>query len=440
MFDDAPLGPWTRTATGWWTPACVWTSADDRYHGRPARQEPDATRSTASAATTSRSRPACCSATRSTAYYGPPRTVTPRRLEGEVLSPLADARVTTGAGRSTDSRRVSMTPRTPRGARATSRWCLAVLILAYTFNFLDRQILGILAGPHQGGPGPDGQPARPDGRAGLRARSTPAWAFPSACAGGPLEPHLDHDRGAGAVERLHRRSAAWPPASGSCSCAGWAWAWARPAAWPGLFADRRLFPEASSGRGRWRPIPSASPMGSALGIPVRRADRATPSTGEPPSSWSGLAGVALVADVPAAWCASRGAVRRQRRPCRRVAAQGAGAASRLLLAKPSFWLISLGAAASSVCGYGVAFWLPSFFERSLGMGLVDRSLFLARHDPGGRSPGRCGAGGCWATAWGPSARPAAYLLVPAVAFLLALPCFVLAGAGQGACGWPSSCS
>jgi hypothetical protein len=35
------------------------------------------------------------------------------------------------------------------------------------------------------------------------------------------------------------------------------------------------------------------------------------------------------------------------------------------LPKPSFWLLAFGAACSSVCGYGVAFWLPTFFHAQL---------------------------------------------------------------------------
>ncbi|MEZ5922396.1 MAG: MFS transporter, partial [Parvularculaceae bacterium] len=37
-----------------------------------------------------------------------------------------------------------------------------------------------------------------------------------------------------------------------------------------------------------------------------------------------------------------------------------------LLSKPSFWGLSLGAASSSMMGYGLIFWLPSFFVRSYG--------------------------------------------------------------------------
>jgi MFS family permease len=95
-----------------------------------------------------------------------------------------------------------------------------------------------------------------------------------------------------------------------------------------------------------------------------------------------------------------------------------------LLPKPSFWLLSLGAAASSVCGYGVAFWLPSFFERSLGMDLVQRSLFLGALALIG------GTAGVWLGGWLGDRlggrNKGAYPLVAAIAFLIAFPCFFLA--------------
>ena len=39
-------------------------------------------------------------------------------------------------------------------------------------------------------------------------------------------------------------------------------------------------------------------------------------------------------------------------------------AGRTLAANPSFWLLSFGAASGSILGYGLIFWLPSFFKRS----------------------------------------------------------------------------
>ena len=94
---------------------------------------------------------------------------------------------------------------------------------------------------------------------------------------------------------------------------------------------------------------------------------------------------------------------------------------RSLVAKPTFWLVSLGSAASAVSGYGVTFWLPSFFERSLGMSLLDRSVVLGVMNLVG------GVMGIWLGGWLGDrlgrASPAAYLLVPAACFVIALPLF-----------------
>ena len=52
----------------------------------------------------------------------------------------------------------------------------------------------------------------------------------------------------------------------------------------------------------------------------------------------------------------------------------AGVAARLL-GTPSFWLLSFGAASGSILGYGLIFWLPSFFNRSFGLALEDVGWF-----------------------------------------------------------------
>jgi MFS family permease len=96
-----------------------------------------------------------------------------------------------------------------------------------------------------------------------------------------------------------------------------------------------------------------------------------------------------------------------------------GAAMRLLSRKPSFWLMSIGNGSGAIAGYGLLFWLPSFFRRSLGLSLFDISLFYGAIVLVG------GVMGIWATGWlgdrlG-SRRPAAYALVPAIAVFLAAP-------------------
>jgi MFS family permease len=48
----------------------------------------------------------------------------------------------------------------------------------------------------------------------------------------------------------------------------------------------------------------------------------------------------------------------------------------ILAAKPSFWLLAFGAAAGSMCGYGVAFWLPSMIMRSFGLTISQTGQFF----------------------------------------------------------------
>jgi MFS family permease len=96
----------------------------------------------------------------------------------------------------------------------------------------------------------------------------------------------------------------------------------------------------------------------------------------------------------------------------------------LLLAKPSFWLLSLGAACSSIMGYGLFAWLPSLFTRSYGMSLIEASTFYGTIVLIG------GMAGVWLGGWLGDrmgrGRPGAYALVPAVAWLIAAP-VILAG-------------
>jgi MFS family permease len=72
----------------------------------------------------------------------------------------------------------------------------------------------------------------------------------------------------------------------------------------------------------------------------------------------------------------------------------------------------------------VAFWLPSFFARSFGMSLTETSVFYAAIAFIGGTLGIWG-GGVMADRLGARSR-GAYPLVPAVAFVIAMPIFFLA--------------
>ena len=102
----------------------------------------------------------------------------------------------------------------------------------------------------------------------------------------------------------------------------------------------------------------------------------------------------------------------------------ARATASVLFVKPSFWLLAVGAASSSVCGYGVAGWLPSFFMRSFGLTLLQTSWYYAGIALIGGLAG-IWLGGVVADRLGRTSR-GGYPLVPAVAFVISAPCFILA--------------
>ena len=113
-----------------------------------------------------------------------------------------------------------------------------------------------------------------------------------------------------------------------------------------------------------------------------------------------------------------------------------------LVRKKSFWGLSFGAASSSMMGYGLIFWLPSFFVRSFGDALPQffswMPAFLVPDNPSALLfasyfyatilllGGVAGIwlGGVMADKYGPE-KKAAYAIVPAVAFLATIPFFIV---------------
>jgi MFS family permease len=88
---------------------------------------------------------------------------------------------------------------------------------------------------------------------------------------------------------------------------------------------------------------------------------------------------------------------------------------------PSFWLLSFGAASGSILGYGLIFWLPSFFNRSFDLELSQVGWFYGSIVLVG------GMAGTWLGGWlgdrAGASNPAAYALVPALCFLVTAPIF-----------------
>ncbi len=94
---------------------------------------------------------------------------------------------------------------------------------------------------------------------------------------------------------------------------------------------------------------------------------------------------------------------------------------RILAAKKSFWFLSFGASMSSLCGYGIAFWLPSLMQRSFGLDLIGTSQFYGAILLFGGTAGVL-AGGWLGDYFGKKDR-AAYAWLPAISFILGVPLF-----------------
>jgi MFS family permease len=95
----------------------------------------------------------------------------------------------------------------------------------------------------------------------------------------------------------------------------------------------------------------------------------------------------------------------------------------MLAKKPVFWLLAFAASFSSLCGYGLATWTPSVLERSFGMSLIARGEFLASLVFIGGCIGVYG-GGWLADRLGTRDR-GWYARLPAIAWLITAPTFAI---------------
>jgi predicted MFS family arabinose efflux permease len=95
----------------------------------------------------------------------------------------------------------------------------------------------------------------------------------------------------------------------------------------------------------------------------------------------------------------------------------------ILARKPAFWLLAFACSASSLCGYGLALWTPKVMMLSFGLDLVSTGNFLASL----LLIGGCGgvfAGGWLADRLG-SADHGWYARLPAIAWIVSVPAWGL---------------
>ena len=302
--------------------------------------------------------------------------------------------------------------------RAYRIYVLLLLLLVYTFNFIDRIVLGILVAPIKlelhltdtqlgflGGPAfaifytalgvPIGWLADRKSRVLIMTVALACWSAFTACAG------LAH----GFLQLFVARVGVGVGEAGGVAPAY------------SLIADYFRPAERARALGLYS---MGIPVGSALGLVFGGYIAVT-------FNWRtaflvlGLAGMCLAPLLVAT-------VKEPRRGGNDGAVDAVGAASfsevwRRLADSPSFWLLSVGASCGSLMGYGLLFWLPSFFIRSYGLSLLDVSRYLGAIVLIG-GIGGIALGSSLADRYGPRMR-AAYALIQTVAFLLILPSYLL---------------
>jgi MFS family permease len=323
---------------------------------------------------------------------------------------------------------VNVTCRAVRPASLAYRsYVLAVLLIVYTFNFIDRQIVGILAIPIKAELGlsdsqlglmgglafalfytllgiPIARLADKASRTGIMTAALALWSLMTAVCG------LTHSFAQLFMARM---------GVGIGEAGGVAPAYS-------LICD--YFPP----KERARALSAYSfgiPIGAALGIVLGGFITSL-------MSWRmaffivGLAGLLLTPVLKyTVREPGRGALDPPRMDADRAAAPRTPARApslleviALLTRRPSFWGLSLGAACASMMGYGLFFWAPSFLVRSFHLSLLHASLAYGGLVLTGGLAG-IWLGGVLADRYGEQRR-AMYAFIPAAAFIATVPFYV----------------
>ncbi|HEX8842553.1 MAG TPA: MFS transporter [Sphingomicrobium sp.] len=289
---------------------------------------------------------------------------------------------------------------------------LALLLVAYILNYLDRQILGILAGPIIA------ELHFTDRQFGLL--SGPPFAILYSLLGIPFAYLADRTSRSRVIAAA---VAIWSAFTGLCGTAVSFWQFfafrmgVGVGEAGGVAPSYALIADYFEPRRRARAlaifslgVPIGLSLGTLLGAYIAHA-----------ISWRaafftmGIAGVVL---APILLIVVRD-------PARTHVATAAPVSQvfPMLAKKPVFWLLAFAASSSSLCGYGLAVWTPSVLERSFGMGLIARGQFLASVVFIGGCTGVF-AGGWLADRLGHADR-GWYAKLPAIAWLITAPTFAI---------------
>src|SRR3954462_5438595 len=250
--------------------------------------------------------------------------------------------------------------------RNRSSLVLALLLVAYIFNYLDRQILGILAGPIIG------ELHLNDRQFGLL--SGPPFAILYSVLGIPFAFLADRTSRSRVIATA---VAFWSAFTALCGTAVSFWQFFVFRMGVGIGEAGGVAPSYALIADYFEPrrparalaifslgVPIGLSLGTLLGAFIAHAN-----------SWRaafytmGIGGLVLapvmlvfVRDLPRPPVAS---------------AAPLGQVFPMLARKPVFWLMAFAASSSSLCGYGLAVWTPSVLERSFYLSLIERGQFMA---------------------------------------------------------------
>lgn len=292
---------------------------------------------------------------------------------------------------------------------------LALLLVGYIFNFLDRQILAILAIPIAADLQLDKE------QLGLMGGIAFASLYSTLAI--PFARYADRGR---RVRTVSLAIAVWSGFTALCGAAGSFWQLFVARMGVGIGEAGGVAPSYSliadyvEPRRRARALAIFSlgiPIGSAIGLIAGGWIAST-------LNWRWAFVIIGVAGLPLAWLVHRFVAEPRAHLAREESGPGFAEVFGLLARKPSFWFLSFGAASASICGYGLGFWFPTFFREQLEVPLTDIGLMLGVVVLVGGIAG-IWLGGMIGDRLG-HARPMAFPLVPAVAFLFTAPIYWIA--------------
>jgi MFS family permease len=289
---------------------------------------------------------------------------------------------------------------------------LTLLLLAYILNFLDRQILGILA-----------QPIKASlhlSDAQFGALGGTAFALLYSVLGIPLALLADRTSRSAVVAGA---LAVWSGFTALCGTAAGFWQLFLYRVGVGVGEAGGVAPSYALIADYFPPERRARALAIfSLGVPIGLGGGAF--IGAHLAAWFGWRAAFVIMGVAGVVLAPilRWVVKDLPRTAAATAPAPLASVFPMLAKKPAFWLLAFGASASSLCGYGLALWTPSIMMRSFGLDLVSAGNFLASLIILGGCIGVF-AGGWLADRLGRLDR-GWYAKLPAIAWLITAPTFV----------------